>query len=34
MADLADPGFQRSAFEDNDLVCYCFPYTKKQIEED
>ncbi len=21
-------------FKDNDLVCYCFEYTKKQIEDD
>lgn len=21
-------------FNDNDLVCYCFQYTKKQIEDD
>ena len=21
-------------FKDDDLVCYCFQYTKKQIEED
>ena len=24
----------RSEFKDNDLVCYCFQYTKKQIEKD
>jgi NAD(P)H-nitrite reductase large subunit len=29
-----DPTFQRHDFKDNDLVCYCFQYTKKQIEED
>ncbi|HBB16582.1 MAG TPA: BFD-like (2Fe-2S) protein [Syntrophus sp. (in: bacteria)] len=23
-----------SEFSDNDLVCYCFQYTKKQIEKD
>ena len=25
---------ERSEFKDNDLVCYCFQYTRKQIEED
>ncbi len=24
----------RSEFKDNDLVCYCFQYTRKQIEKD
>ena len=24
----------RIEFEENDLVCYCFQYTKKQIEQD
>jgi len=23
-----------SAFKDNDLVCYCFHYTRRQIEAD
>jgi len=23
-----------SEFKDNDLVCYCFQYTKRKIEED
>ena len=23
-----------SKFDDNDLVCYCFQYTKKNIEDD
>jgi hypothetical protein len=23
-----------SKFKDNDLVCYCFQYTRKQIEKD
>ena len=25
---------QKNEFEDNDLVCYCFEYTKKDIELD
>ena len=25
---------EKREFRDNDLVCYCFKYTKKQIEED
>ncbi len=25
---------ERNEFDDNDLVCYCFQYTKKQIEKD
>ncbi len=24
----------RGEFKDNDLVCYCFQYTRKQIEKD
>ena len=25
---------KRNEFKDNDLVCYCFEYTKKDIEKD
>lgn len=25
---------QKHEFKDGDLVCYCFNYTKKQIEKD
>lgn len=25
---------ERHAFKDGDLVCYCFQYTKRQIEND
>ena len=25
---------EKDTFEDNDLVCFCFEYTKKDIEED
>jgi len=25
---------EKTEFKDNDLVCYCFQYTKKQIEND
>ncbi len=25
---------KRKEFKDNDLVCYCFDFTKKQIEQD
>ena len=25
---------ERAKFKDNDLVCYCFQYTKAQIEKD
>ena len=29
------PNFQnKNEFNDNDLVCYCFEYTKKDIEND
>lgn len=24
----------RSEFKESDLICYCFEYTKKQIEKD
>ena len=25
---------EKTEFKDNDLVCYCFQYTKRQIEND
>ena len=25
---------ERNEFKDNDLVCYCFEYTRKDIEKD
>lgn len=25
---------ERNVFEENDLVCHCFQYTRKQIEKD
>ena len=25
---------QKKKFKDNDLVCFCFEYTKKDIEQD
>lgn len=25
---------ERQKFQDNDMVCYCFSYTRKAIEED
>jgi hypothetical protein len=25
---------KKNEFKDNDLVCYCFEYTKKDIEKD
>jgi hypothetical protein len=25
---------ERNEFNENDLVCYCFQYTRKQIEKD
>ncbi len=25
---------KRNAFNDDDLVCYCFKYTKKDVEND
>ncbi len=27
-------GQRKAEFKDNDLVCYCFQFTKKQIEKD
>lgn len=27
-------GQSKDEFKDNDLVCYCFQYSKKQIEKD
>ncbi len=27
-------GSKINHFKDNDLVCYCFQYTKKQIQQD
>ncbi|MFH2011626.1 MAG: hypothetical protein ABIJ37_02815 [Pseudomonadota bacterium] len=30
-----EPNFQkRDKFKDDDLVCYCFKYTKRDIEND
>ncbi|MCF8053371.1 MAG: hypothetical protein K9L59_19215 [Desulfobacterales bacterium] len=32
MTEFVDLG--KSEFKKYDLVCHCFPYTRKQIEED
>lgn len=34
MIELNPLGQEEVDFKDNDLVCYCFKYTKKQIEDD
>ncbi|BDD86535.1 hypothetical protein DPPLL_09000 [Desulfofustis limnaeus] len=34
MAQIKPIASERQQFQDNDLVCYCFSYTKKAIEED
>ena len=32
MTGFVDPG--KTKFKEEDLVCYCFQYTRKQIEDD
>lgn len=34
MIKLSPLGPKRNDFKDHELVCYCFQYTKKQIEKD
>ena len=34
MVNLSPFNQDRDEFNDNDLVCYCFQYTKKEIEKD
>jgi len=34
MINLSSFGPKKNDFKDNDLVCYCFQYTTKQIEQD
>ena len=34
MIQISSPGQERKEPKDNDLVCYCFQYTRKQIEKD
>jgi len=34
MIKLSSLNQKRNEFKDNELVCYCFHYTKKQIEKD
>ena len=34
MIKLSPLDQERNEFKDNDLVCYCFQYTRKQIEKD
>jgi len=34
MIDFSLLGPKRNHFKDDELVCYCFQYTKKQIESD
>lgn len=34
MIKLCPLNNEANEFRDNDLVCYCFQYTKKQIEKD
>ena len=31
---LLNANNQNSNFKDDDLICYCFEYTKKNIEDD
>lgn len=31
---MESPFFKRPRFNDEDIVCYCFGYTKKDIEND
>jgi len=34
MIELIQNAKKKNEFKDNDLVCYCFEYTKKDIEND
>lgn len=34
MIKLSPLGSKGNDFKDHELVCYCFQYTKKQIEQD
>jgi hypothetical protein len=34
MVEIAPYSKERNNFKDGDLVCYCFEYTKKDIEKD
>jgi hypothetical protein len=34
MIEIQSYSQERNEFKDDDLVCYCFGYTRKDIEED
>jgi len=34
MIEIGSYSEERNEFKDDDLVCYCFEYTKKDIEKD
>jgi len=34
MIQLSPSAQEKNEFKDNDLVCYCFQYTRKEIEKD
>jgi hypothetical protein len=34
MIEIEPKQVKRSAFKDDDLVCYCFKYTNRDIEND
>ena len=34
MIEIGPYSQERNEFKDNDLVCYCFKYTKRDIEKD
>ena len=34
MVEIDSPSQEANEFKDDDLVCYCFEYTKKDIEKD
>ncbi len=34
MIEILSYSQERNEFEDDDLVCYCFGYTRKDIEKD
>ena len=34
MIPLSPSTSKKNEFQDNDLVCYCFEYTKQDIEQD
>ena len=34
MIKIGQSSQERNEFKDDDLVCYCFEYTKKDIEKD